>query len=163
MPNLQRWTPEQIQTLREMKAAGAKLAEIAVALDTTLERVKNRMCWESKDADQRLQRRKQNNLRKKKREYWTPQHLEAARCLVQRGASDEECLATVGRSFHACYVKIDREVRAPRARTTPQPIVAPDVIDQARARICAPRSLTAWICGDPAPGCSALDQRGNCA
>jgi hypothetical protein len=28
------------------------------------------------------------------------------------------------------------------------------------ARERAPRSLTAWICGDPAPGWSALDRRG---
>ncbi len=30
---------------------------------------------------------------------------------------------------------------------------------EASRRLNTPRSLSAWICGDPAPGYSALDQR----
>lgn len=37
--------------------------------------------------------------------------------------------------------------------------IPPEVIADALRRAAAPRSLTAMICGDPAPGQSALDRR----
>jgi hypothetical protein len=38
-------------------------------------------------------------------------------------------------------------------------MVPAEVIEDAIHRLTAPRSTTAWICGDPAPGRSALERR----
>jgi hypothetical protein len=35
----------------------------------------------------------------------------------------------------------------------------PEMIEDARRRAVAPRTLTSSVCGDPAPGQSALDKR----
>jgi hypothetical protein len=159
---LQRWTPEQVETLRQMKAAGATLAEIADALNTDIGRVKNRMCWENRDADQRRDRSIKNTARKKRSEHWSAQEVEAAKCLVDRRATEEECLATVGRSFHACYVKVARyslSDRSYRDRIEPKPEVSSDALREAAEHLYAPRSLTSWLCGDPSPSRSALAQK----
>lgn len=42
---------------------------------------------------------------------------------------------------------------------TPSARPTPDMIEDARLRNRAPRSITSWICGDPPPGQSALDKR----
>jgi len=40
---------------------------------------------------------------------------------------------------------------------SPRPTMA--MMREAAYRNCAPRSITAWVCGDPAPGRSALDAK----
>jgi hypothetical protein len=158
---LQRWLAGELDTLHQMKDSGSTLAEIAAALSTTLCRVKNRLAWENKDPDQRRIRRLRESVRRQARQpQWTPAEIEIARGLVARRATDKECQAAVGRTFHACYQRVDREERQlPRARPTPQPIITPEIMEAAVARLYAPRPLTAWVFGDPAPGFSALDRR----
>jgi hypothetical protein len=39
------------------------------------------------------------------------------------------------------------------------PVLTPEMVAERDRRLWAPRPLTAWICGDPAPGCSELDKR----
>jgi len=43
----------------------------------------------------------------------------------------------------------------------PMPRPTPEMLADAWRRACAPRSITAFVMGDPAPGQSALDQRGS--
>lgn len=44
-------------------------------------------------------------------------------------------------------------------RTEPAPAIPPSVIDEAKRRLAAPKTLTGWICGDPPIGFRALDRR----
>ena len=46
----------------------------------------------------------------------------------------------------------ERSIRARMAGQPPSSVALPDAT-------YAPRSITAWLCGDPPPGRSALDQR----
>lgn len=98
---------------------------------------------------------------------WTPEQIILAGELIDRRASNEDCLAAVGRSYAGCYAKIDRirygDRRAKYApdlhRTEPRPDVPNHVIEDAIRRQKAARSITALICGDPPLGYSALDRR----
>ena len=92
--------------------------------------------------------------------HWTAQETELAESLVDRRASDEECMAAVGRNFNACYCRVvSRKGSIRHPRVQPPPNVPSDVLHDARRRLTAPRTLTAWLCGDPAPGQSALERR----
>lgn len=88
---------------------------------------------------------------------WTDAEVETARRLIDQKASDDECMAALGRSRMTCYQKLDRlRYSAAVARKQKTSTVA---LADADRRINAPRSITAWICGDPPPGFSALDRR----
>ena len=88
---------------------------------------------------------------------WTSEQVTIAEALIARNATDEECLAEVGRSRHCCYVKVSRwpeqkargagkrKFRKPRANPCVQ--VPPAALVEAERRLKAPRSLTAWLCG----------------
>ncbi len=92
---------------------------------------------------------------------WTEEQIQTARRLLDSGAGDDECVAAVGRTRLACYMKIDR-LRYNSTVKCEKRVEAPDkVFIEAHRRIKAPRSITAWLCGDPPPGYSALDRRGN--
>jgi hypothetical protein len=109
---------------------------------------------------------------------WTPEESALARQLMVIGASDETFREQVGRSKRAARSHIRwvddakfreeskerRQIAAravPRVMTTiasrPQPL--PEQIEAALHRNYAPRSVTASLLGDPAPGQSALDRR----
>lgn len=93
--------------------------------------------------------------------HWTLEETEIAQRLLDSQASDAECIAAVGRKRHACYMRLNRERYSPRLiMTKGPPVKAPDAsLQDAERRAKAPRTLTAWLCGDPPPGFSALDQR----
>ena len=49
------------------------------------------------------------------------------------------------------------EIGGAEVRSTARP--STEMLKDAWRRNCAPRSITAWVCGDPPPGRSALDRR----
>ena len=112
---------------------------------------------------------------------WKPEDTEIARKLLARDAPEYEFIDTIKRTKaaskqHIMYVdnpKI-RERMAERGRRRREAANVnsirlkvstafreiPDfVIEDAARRLSAPRSLTAMLLGDPAPGQSALDKR----
>jgi hypothetical protein len=112
---------------------------------------------------------------------WTPEE-DAKLCEhTLAGKTYEEVVALLpGRTYAGVkcrlrYVNLSTEDRAEanrkkRARRVVPPryqkraaskddAVPPEVIADAIRRATAPRSVTAWICGDPAPGQSALERR----
>lgn len=111
---------------------------------------------------------------------WTDEETQAARVLIAKGADNAEFLRKTNRTKAAAHSRIrwlddpmerDRsQERARRSRKNAgpangkrfieRPAHAPaHVIAAARERADAPRTLTAWLCGDPGPGQSALDRR----
>ncbi|MES2030877.1 MAG: hypothetical protein V4477_16980 [Pseudomonadota bacterium] len=109
---------------------------------------------------------------------WTHEQSALARQLMAINASDDAFRVQVGRSKRAARAHIrwvdDAKFRAdskerkqiaaravPKVMTTvasrPQPL--PEQIEAAIHRLNAPRSITAMMFGDPAPGQSALDRR----
>ena len=101
-----------------------------------------------------------------KRPHWTEGELKIAQQLMARKATNEECLAILGRSRHVCYVKTERwkdrsfklGFRKPRVEP-PQERAPEHVLQEAARRMSAPRTITGLICGDPPKGYSALEQR----
>lgn len=90
---------------------------------------------------------------------WTAEQVATARRLLASKATNEECLAVLGRSRRACYVRIARDGYAKiviEDRRFPPP---PSLIEEAEKRAKAPRTITGWLFGDPPPGYSALDRR----
>lgn len=99
--------------------------------------------------------------------HWTEEQDRQAIDLVARGASDAECIAAVGRNLQACKMRLNRqniEIGPRRTRKKPMNraagLIVPDsVYEDAARRMSAPRSITALVMGDPAPGHSALDRK----
>jgi hypothetical protein len=95
-----------------------------------------------------------------KNKHWTQEDIKKARKLVDAKASDEECIAAVGRKYWSCYMKIARDRYGKSdVRVEAAPIIPPTVIEEAVKRMAAPRDLTGVICGDPPKGYSALERR----
>lgn len=105
-----------------------------------------------------------------KKNLWTPETLAMGRSLIDRHATEEEFRAATGHSrlsFHS-RVQTDkkRREREQRASVDPhqrlvRPLAAPsEAVEDAHRRMAAPRSITAFVFGDPPPGYSALDKRG---
>jgi hypothetical protein len=96
---------------------------------------------------------------------WSDEDTATATKMLAAGAKDIEFRKAVGRSRAAAKGRV-REVQAEKRRAANEAKapsefsnVPPDVLAEARARTLAPRSLTAWAFGDPAPGFSAYDRR----
>jgi Myb-like DNA-binding protein len=65
----------------------------------------------------------------------------------------------LGRTASSCQAKYHRRcVELGEAETQAVKPSAEQIAD-ADARLFRPRSITAWICADPAPGFSALDRK----
>jgi hypothetical protein len=97
---------------------------------------------------------------------WTKEELELARRLLKERKPDSEFRKLLGRSkAHAQRVVLytpellNHDRRALDLSIEPRIDVPPHVRADANRRAMAPRTLSAWICGDPAPGQSALDKR----
>lgn len=114
------------------------------------------------------------------RNLWTDQETLIARRLLAKGACNNEFRAEIGRTKAAAISRIKwlddpqepyrsaeraRKSRGnitgePIRRRTGQPHPAPESVrEDAARRADAPRTITAWFFGDPAPGQSALDKR----
>lgn len=101
---------------------------------------------------------------------WTALQLKIAQELCELGeCSDETFLAAVGHTRGGYLSKIRDERNAERVRTNRYEPgqrhckslpVPPHLAADAARRSSAPRSITALVCGDPPPGYSALDKRG---
>jgi hypothetical protein len=106
---------------------------------------------------------------------WTPEQEQLAREMMATGASAEEFLLKLGRTKDAAYQRLYSKRcadgsytrRKPRKLSAQSfqmadPVAArpnAELLVAAIARTNAPRSITAWLCGDPPPGYSALDKR----
>lgn len=110
-----------------------------------------------------------------RKDIWPPEHTDIAREMLANKAPDAEFLRVFGRSKQAAQAHVrwkdDADYRAERTayralkRPTPKDkcrtnLAVPDRLrEEASARACAPRTLTALVFGDPPPGMSALDQK----
>ncbi len=98
--------------------------------------------------------------------YWTPEETELARQMLLDRESPEAFVLKTGHTKQAARDRINRTRHNQELKTglgirgTSAIIkVAPDVMQEAWSRNSAPRTLTAWLMGDPAPGRSAGDRR----
>jgi hypothetical protein len=134
----QTWTAAEDDTLRRMKAEGAETKLIATAMDRTERSVAGRWAYLNLTPSQRAQRNAREASRK-------ASEREA------RKAEAREYLRKHQKTTHlaARCGKVESESR----------IVPEQVFAERNARQMAPRSLTAVLCGDPAPGWSALDRK----
>lgn len=156
------WSPDEDALLISLGKEGKTLAQIATIIQRTHPAVKARRRYLRLTPEQRAEERR---IRGPSRRRWTDAEASLAIQLVERKATDAECRAAVGRSFHCCYVKasrwseqkVRRNFRKPRSEVQ---LKAPDhVWEDATLRATAPRSLTAILMGDPPRGFSALDRR----
>jgi len=95
---------------------------------------------------------------------WTREEVALAEALVARDASDDECMAAIGRNRNACYVKLmrwpDQQGKTFRMpRLAPQEKAPDHVFEDRNRRLMAPRDLTGTFFGDPPKGFSALERR----
>lgn len=99
---------------------------------------------------------------------WTDEETKLARRLLADNATDERFMESLGRTRSMAidrirYVDVpryrDRRKNRPPAVIPPSRTVPHEVIADAFRRAVAPRSITAFVFGDPAPGYSALDKR----
>ena len=96
---------------------------------------------------------------------WSDEETELARRLLAEKASDSEFMRRLGRAKISARERLYR-VDFPRGDWTSLGLprdgrveVPSHVTADAVRRGSAPRTLTAWLCNDPAPGQSALDKR----
>ncbi len=112
---------------------------------------------------------------------WSDEHTDIARRMLAAGARNHEFIAAINRSKAAARCRVlyvdnptNRDYAAERARRYRESpeyratvrrrevhvgIVPHEVAADAVARADAPRTITAWLQGDPPPGFSALDRR----
>ncbi len=116
---------------------------------------------------------------------WTDFQTSKARELLAQGVGEREFRLAIGRSRAAAFARIKYlddpvfrerciqnatrnrkkyEAREPTDPSylyvEPKPVIPEQLLLDARERLLAARSITAMLCGDPAPGFSALDRRG---
>jgi hypothetical protein len=96
---------------------------------------------------------------------WSDTDSATATRMLDEGATNADFRRTLGRTLVAAKSHV-RDLRAIKRRQEADALsprdmlgIPPDVLAEARARVTAPRSLTAWAFGDPAPGFSAYDRR----
>lgn len=100
---------------------------------------------------------------------WTDEETALARKLIAANATDAEFWEAFGRTRSMAVDRI-RYVDVPRYRNRgkcsrtpiiihPMKAIPDEVFADAYKRASAPRSITAFVFGDPAPGFSALDRR----
>lgn len=61
---LAKWSPEDLETLKRLLREGKTHAQIACVLNISVERVKNRVCWDNLSGWQREKRLQANNRRR---------------------------------------------------------------------------------------------------
>jgi hypothetical protein len=96
---------------------------------------------------------------------WSAKETELARRMIAEKAPDSEFRRRLGRAKFCAYQRLYRvDFPSNDWGSLGLPMDGRvEVPDRVRAdairRTSAPRTLTAWICRDPAPGQSALDKR----
>jgi hypothetical protein len=114
-----------------------------------------------------------------KSQRWSDADTKLAIEMIDSDAPEREFLKVFGRTKNAAYSRAryvtdaefrekrllrDRANRARNSNAVGHIVTASSsppahIFVEARERANAPRSLTAWLCGDPAPGTSMLDRR----
>ena len=96
---------------------------------------------------------------------WTQEETALARRMLAAGKPDSEFHRVFGRSKLKARLRLWRLARPTQGYDwlglpMQERIDVPaEAWADASRRLNAPRTLSAWICGDPAPGYSALDKR----
>ena len=101
---------------------------------------------------------------------WTDEDTKMARRMLLENATEEEFIEAFGRGKKSAQDRmrhVDGTRIRDRRKEAPKPAQAiehskgipAEVLEDAVRRACAERSITAMLCGDPAPGQSALDKR----
>jgi len=91
---------------------------------------------------------------------WTPGELKTARRLIDEGAPNEEFVSALGRTRHACWGKLQYEnTKMPTMQKVNSARPKPEMLADAYRRAAAPRTISAFVFGDPGAGYSALDRR----
>lgn len=97
-----------------------------------------------------------------KRPRWTSEQLATAKRLLAEGASNEQCIAEVGRNKNVCWTKLYHDslkVHSAFFNHVPSAKPKPEMLAEAYRRAMAPRTISAFVFGDPGKGHSALDRR----
>jgi hypothetical protein len=97
-----------------------------------------------------------------KKPRWTPDEIATAKRLIEEGATDEQCVAAVGRNRHTCWTKLYNERNRGYSaffNHIPSAKPKPEMLADAKQRALAPRTISAFVLGDPPFGYSALDRR----
>jgi hypothetical protein len=92
---------------------------------------------------------------------WTDDEIELARQMLAARAKDSEFRSRLGRSKSAAQTRILYDATSVERylMAEPRPQVPAGLWDDRDRRASTRLSLTAWFCGDPPPGYSALDKR----
>lgn len=137
------WTEREVALAHELFSRGASEAEFLEALGKT-----------KHSARMRLNRAVRSKT-------WTDDDTDVARKMLADGEGEEVFLSRLGRTRAAAVDRVKRmNHKAARDGLPAMARASSEALADARRRAIAPRSLTAWLCGDPAPGRSALDRRG---
>lgn len=98
--------------------------------------------------------------------HWTNEETNIAKQLLDAGANDAAFRDRLGRSKDSAIARMDRitygglgERKASNTPTVGRAQVSPEAYADAVRRLTAPRTITATLLGDPAPGWSMLDRR----
>lgn len=91
---------------------------------------------------------------------WTPDEIKTAQRLMDDGAKNEQFLAELGRTRHACWNKLQYErSKVPTMQKVNSARPKPEMVADAYRRAAAPRTISGFVFGDPGKGHSALDRR----
>jgi hypothetical protein len=94
---------------------------------------------------------------------WTDEEIKLGRQLLAAKAKDSEFRSRLGRSKVAAQTRILYNATSVEryllTELYPRPVVPDELLEDRDRRAAAPLSLTAWLCGDPPSGYSALDRR----
>jgi hypothetical protein len=99
---------------------------------------------------------------------WTAQETELAEALLAEKATNEMCLAALGRTKRCCESRIGRiknpygSIKASGNYVMDARIeIPPEVFEERNKRLMAryQMDLTGQLCGDPIPGFSMLEKR----
>lgn len=103
---------------------------------------------------------RRNGYGRSEMNYWTPEEIVLARKLLNEKAPKTAFQEQLNRTRQACLDKVTRMDGNKDSKPAMALVVPPEVIEDRVKRLMAPRSLTAFLMGDPAPHQSALSRRG---
>lgn len=147
------WRPEEDRKIIELRALGFPWKDIAERISRTADGCSNRYRRIFPQEERRT-------IRKGAR--WTPAEEAQIKTLRDDGVKPRAIAALMGKELQAVYSKI-QQLRQPGRgidiEMEPRVWVPPHLLVDRDQRARAERDLTSLLCGDPAPGQSALDKR----
>ena len=155
-----RWSKEEDRRLIELHDAGKSWSEIADELNRI-----SPITRRGPSCSGRYKRIVPRHMRSRivdTSHRWTDEQEEALEEMLRQRVRPREIAKALGKKLRAVHNKIQyrREIRnVSHVDTAARIYVPPHVFEERDRRIYALRDLTALLCGDPAPGQSALDKK----